>query len=71
MKAANSLSCARRGWVNVDVDKIECETCGANLKYMASTPWMSSEGESILHFYILYYFGFFFLPGSLCTGYEL
>ncbi|KAL9254972.1 hypothetical protein AKJ16_DCAP16259 [Drosera capensis] len=32
-KVASSLACARRGWVNVDVDKIECEACGASLKY--------------------------------------
>ncbi|KAK3025499.1 hypothetical protein RJ639_042034 [Escallonia herrerae] len=44
-KAANSLSCARRGWVNVDVDKIACESCGASPKCFAST-WMTSEGES-------------------------
>ncbi|KAL7591227.1 hypothetical protein Lser_V15G34986 [Lactuca serriola] len=41
-KTASSLACARRGWVNVDVDKIQCESCGANLKYNApdsiSTP---------------------------------
>jgi hypothetical protein len=34
-KAANSLACARRGWVNLDVDKIECESCGANLNFIA------------------------------------
>ncbi|KAK4753399.1 hypothetical protein SAY87_022197 [Trapa incisa] len=32
-KTASSLACARRGWINVDLNKIECESCGANLKY--------------------------------------
>ncbi|ONK67288.1 uncharacterized protein A4U43_C06F18600 [Asparagus officinalis] len=32
-KGASSLSCARRGWVNADVDKIECEACGAHLNF--------------------------------------
>ncbi|KAL8150250.1 hypothetical protein V2J09_020058 [Rumex salicifolius] len=44
-KTASTLSCARYGWVNVDVDKIECETCGASLKYTPGTPWISAEGE--------------------------
>ncbi|KAK4787662.1 hypothetical protein SAY86_011495 [Trapa natans] len=32
-KAASSLACARRGWINVDLNKIECESCGASFKY--------------------------------------
>ncbi|KAI3739254.1 hypothetical protein L2E82_29653 [Cichorium intybus] len=32
LKAASSYACARRRWVNVDIDKIECESCGATLK---------------------------------------
>lgn len=35
-KAANSLTCARRGWVNVSADKIECESCGANLELFSA-----------------------------------
>ncbi|VFQ80783.1 unnamed protein product [Cuscuta campestris] len=42
-KDAGSLACARRGWINVDVDKIECESCGANLKLTSSTTWTPSE----------------------------
>ncbi|GAB4846711.1 hypothetical protein Ancab_025717 [Ancistrocladus abbreviatus] len=45
-KAASSLSCARRGWVNVDIDKIECETCDAKLKYNATTSSVSCEAEA-------------------------
>ncbi|XP_076916015.1 uncharacterized protein LOC143575558 [Bidens hawaiensis] len=44
-KAASSLSCARRGWVNVDVDKIQCESCGENLKYNGQDYWARTEGE--------------------------
>nr|KAJ0228607.1 hypothetical protein LSAT_V11C100011360 [Lactuca sativa] len=42
-KAASSLACARRGWVNVDIDKIECESCGATLKYIAPDSWTPIE----------------------------
>lgn len=45
MQAASSLACARRGWVNVGADKIDCESCGANLKYVAKAGWTSSEGD--------------------------
>ncbi|XP_042520192.1 uncharacterized protein LOC122093782 isoform X1 [Macadamia integrifolia] len=42
-KVANSLACARRGWVNVDADKIDCEACGACLSFVLSTSWTLSE----------------------------
>ena len=45
IQAASSLACARRGWVNVDIDKIECESCGATLKYIAPDSWTTIEGE--------------------------
>ncbi|XP_076940917.1 uncharacterized protein LOC143610279 [Bidens hawaiensis] len=45
-KAASSLSCARRGWVSVDVDKIQCESCGENLKYNGQDSWARTEGEN-------------------------
>ncbi|XP_054815572.1 uncharacterized protein LOC129315686 isoform X2 [Prosopis cineraria] len=35
-KVAGSLACAKRGWVNSDVDKIECEICGATLDFTSS-----------------------------------
>ncbi|KAG8364821.1 hypothetical protein BUALT_Bualt18G0038500 [Buddleja alternifolia] len=44
-KAASSLACARRGWVNVDVDKIECESCGAILKFVPSATWTPSQAD--------------------------
>ncbi|KAL6636800.1 hypothetical protein ACP70R_024372 [Stipagrostis hirtigluma subsp. patula] len=42
-KAASSLACAQRGWVNVDLDKIECESCGAHLIFSALTSWSPVE----------------------------
>ncbi|XP_024959512.1 uncharacterized protein LOC112500295 [Cynara cardunculus var. scolymus] len=46
-KVASSLACARRGWVNVDVDKIVCESCGATLKYVAPDSWTPTEGDNV------------------------
>ncbi|PIA30166.1 hypothetical protein AQUCO_05700104v1 [Aquilegia coerulea] len=45
-KVASSLACARRGWVNVDVDKIVCESCGANLSFVLLASWTSTEAEN-------------------------
>ncbi|KAF0909160.1 hypothetical protein E2562_032209, partial [Oryza meyeriana var. granulata] len=42
-KAASSLACARRGWVNIEMDKIECESCGAPLIFTALTSWSPAE----------------------------
>uniref|UniRef100_J3MIL3 non-specific serine/threonine protein kinase n=1 Tax=Oryza brachyantha TaxID=4533 RepID=J3MIL3_ORYBR len=42
-KAAGSLACARRGWVNIEMDKIECESCGAHLIFTALTSWSPAE----------------------------
>ncbi|KAG9149955.1 hypothetical protein Leryth_010029 [Lithospermum erythrorhizon] len=46
LKAASSLACARRGWVNVDIDKLECESCGANIEFASSATWTTSEVDS-------------------------
>ncbi|XP_059661321.1 uncharacterized protein LOC132307538 isoform X2 [Cornus florida] len=45
-KVASSLACARRGWINVGVDKIECESCGANLNFISSASWLSEKADS-------------------------
>ncbi|OIT00265.1 PREDICTED: uncharacterized protein LOC109228800 isoform X1 [Nicotiana attenuata] len=44
-KASSSLTCARRGWVNVDADTIECEACGANLRFVSSATWTPDEAD--------------------------
>lgn len=36
-KVVSSLACAQRGWMNVDADKIECETCGSSLNFPLSS----------------------------------
>ncbi|KAK6154228.1 hypothetical protein DH2020_008476 [Rehmannia glutinosa] len=45
IQAASSLACARKGWVNVDVDKVECESCGAILEFVSSATWTPSEAD--------------------------
>uniref|UniRef100_A0A0C9S5D3 TSA: Wollemia nobilis Ref_Wollemi_Transcript_12909_3387 transcribed RNA sequence n=1 Tax=Wollemia nobilis TaxID=56998 RepID=A0A0C9S5D3_9CONI len=45
-KVASSLACARRGWINVDVDTIACETCGAHLTFTMSSFWTNDEAQS-------------------------
>ncbi|KAI3857417.1 hypothetical protein MKX03_024435 [Papaver bracteatum] len=45
-KVASSLTCARRGWVNVDVDEIVCESCGEKLSFVLSASWTSAEVDS-------------------------
>ncbi|KAL4627638.1 hypothetical protein ACB092_05G179600 [Castanea dentata] len=42
-KAVSSLTCAQRGWMNVDVDKIECESCGAYLSFVFLPSWTPAE----------------------------
>ena len=37
LQVAGSLACAKRGWVNVDVAKIECEICGRSSTMMCSS----------------------------------
>ncbi|KAK7243962.1 hypothetical protein RIF29_38777 [Crotalaria pallida] len=44
-KVAGSLACANRGWVNVDVSKIECELCAAQLNF-ASLSTSFEDGAS-------------------------
>ncbi|KAA8524932.1 hypothetical protein F0562_011430 [Nyssa sinensis] len=45
-KTASSLACARRGWINVDVDKIECESCGGSLKFITPASWTPMEADN-------------------------
>ncbi|XP_073107735.1 uncharacterized protein [Elaeis guineensis] len=42
-KAASSLACARRGWMNTDMDRIECESCGMQLTFNALASWTPCE----------------------------
>ncbi|KAF1001754.1 uncharacterized protein LOC141703480 [Apium graveolens] len=45
-EAASNLACARRGWFNGDVDKIECESCFASLNFFPAASGKSIEDES-------------------------
>ncbi|KAJ0963209.1 hypothetical protein J5N97_028331 [Dioscorea zingiberensis] len=49
-KGATSLDCARRGWINVDTDKIECESCGVQFIFAILASWtpadVASAGEA-------------------------
>ncbi|XP_068656012.1 uncharacterized protein [Aristolochia californica] len=45
-KVAGSLACARRGWMNVGTDKIECESCGVQLSFNLLPSLASAEANS-------------------------
>ncbi|KAM5587592.1 hypothetical protein ABKV19_006169 [Rosa sericea] len=45
-KVIGSLACARRGWVNVDVDKVSCESCGAYLTFTLLPTWTPDEVQN-------------------------
>ncbi|KAG5000490.1 hypothetical protein JHK87_021562 [Glycine soja] len=45
-KVAGSLACAKRGWVNVGVAKIECEICAAQLDFtLPSAPSFEADAS--------------------------
>ncbi|XP_012072160.1 uncharacterized protein LOC105634023 isoform X2 [Jatropha curcas] len=45
-KITSSLACAQRGWMNVDIDKIICESCGACLSFVLLPSWSAAEVQS-------------------------
>ncbi|KAH9796300.1 C3HC-type domain-containing protein [Citrus sinensis] len=42
-KLASSLACAQRGWMNIDVDRIACESCAACLSFVSVPNWTPAE----------------------------
>lgn len=44
-KAVSAVNCARRGWVNVDMDIIACEACGARLLFSTPSSWTQHQVE--------------------------
>ncbi|XP_022731373.1 uncharacterized protein LOC111285926 isoform X2 [Durio zibethinus] len=44
-KVVNAVNCARRGWVNVDMDIIACESCGARLLFSTPPSWTQQQVE--------------------------
>ncbi|CAL5198522.1 unnamed protein product [Lathyrus oleraceus] len=44
-KKVSAVNCARRGWINVDVDTITCEECGARLLFSTPASWNHQQVE--------------------------
>lgn len=44
LQIASSLACAQRGWMNIEIDKIVCESCGACLSFVLLPSWTPTEG---------------------------
>lgn len=41
----DAVNCARRGWINVDLDIIACEVCGARLQFSTPSSWNREQVE--------------------------
>ncbi|XP_052180573.1 uncharacterized protein LOC127793860 [Diospyros lotus] len=44
-QVASPVNCARRGWINVDVDTIACEACGTRLYFSTPSSWAHHQAE--------------------------
>ncbi|KAK4775297.1 hypothetical protein SAY86_010232 [Trapa natans] len=44
-KVVSAVNCARRGWVNVDMDTIACEACGARIFFSISSSCSREQVE--------------------------
>lgn len=44
-EVVSAINCARRGWVNVDMDIISCESCGARLFFSTPSSWPQQQVE--------------------------
>lgn len=44
-KVVGAVNCARRGWVNVEMDIIACEACGARLLFSTPSSWTQHQVE--------------------------
>ncbi|KAI3785625.1 hypothetical protein L1987_44749 [Smallanthus sonchifolius] len=44
-EVVSAISCARRGWINVDTDTIACESCGARLFFSTPSSWAQQQVE--------------------------
>ncbi|KAJ9677102.1 hypothetical protein PVL29_022211 [Vitis rotundifolia] len=44
-KVISAVNCARRGWVNVEMDIIACEACGARLLFSTPSSWTQQQVE--------------------------
>ncbi|XP_024030772.1 uncharacterized protein LOC21405100 [Morus notabilis] len=46
-KVMSALNCARRGWINVDIDTITCEACQARLLFSTPSAWNQQQVEKL------------------------
>lgn len=46
-KVVSAVNCARRGWINVEMDIIACESCGARLLFSAPSSWTQQQVEKM------------------------
>ncbi|XP_016471021.2 uncharacterized protein LOC107793231 [Nicotiana tabacum] len=44
-KAISAVNCARRGWINVDMDTIACEACGSRMLFSTPPSWSQQQIE--------------------------
>ncbi|KAI4319188.1 hypothetical protein MLD38_032818 [Melastoma candidum] len=44
-KAVDAVNCARRGWINVDMDIVACEICGARILFSTPSAWSREQVE--------------------------
>ncbi|KAL8159004.1 hypothetical protein V2J09_000541 [Rumex salicifolius] len=44
-KAVDAVNCARRGWINVEMDVIACEMCGSRLLFTTPASWNRHQVE--------------------------
>uniref|UniRef100_A0A5B7BCB4 C3HC-type domain-containing protein n=1 Tax=Davidia involucrata TaxID=16924 RepID=A0A5B7BCB4_DAVIN len=44
-KVVSAVNCARRGWVNVEMDIIACESCGVRLLFSTPSSWTQQQVE--------------------------
>ncbi|KAJ0985801.1 hypothetical protein J5N97_004157 [Dioscorea zingiberensis] len=44
-KVVNPVNCARRGWINVEMDTIACEACGARILFSTPSAWSMQQVE--------------------------
>ncbi|XP_019244123.1 PREDICTED: uncharacterized protein LOC109224035 isoform X2 [Nicotiana attenuata] len=42
-KAISAVNCARRGWINVDMDTIACEACGSRMLFSTPPSWSQQQ----------------------------
>ncbi|XP_039015561.1 nuclear-interacting partner of ALK-like [Hibiscus syriacus] len=46
-KVVNFVNCAMRGWVNVDMEILACESCGTHLLFSTPPSWTQQQVENV------------------------